>query len=65
MVPDGKGMVPYEEGTEGGKQKKGKKERRETEDDACSVGRGGNLEATSHGAASKLTGPSVVPRQEP
>ena len=57
-------MVPYEEGTEGGKQKKGKKERPEMEDDACSTGRGGNLEATSHGAASKLTGPAVAPHQE-
>ena len=61
---EGKGVVPYEEGTEGGKQKKGKKDRCDTDDDASSAGVEGMKEATSHGAASKLTRPSVEPRQE-
>jgi hypothetical protein len=63
IAHDGNAMVPFEDVPEGGIQKKGKVAAQTLEDDASSKEREEDLEATSHGAAGKLTGSSVAPRQ--
>ena len=60
----GKALVPFVDVPVGGVQKKGKTEAQQGEDEATSKVCEVDMEATGPGAAGKLTGPRVVPRQE-
>lgn len=63
IAHDGNAVVPFEDMSEGVDQKRGKVGVQHVDNEVSNMEREEDREATSHGAAGKLTGPSVAPRQ--